>query len=198
MRNLQTIINEYKNTLGNYERNILVAEAIGGVENTIKYFTLKYSNLPMDKEDLRAELLIVVYTAMDKYEDNLGCEFKTYVSRCMEQKCNKLYRDLTREKRAVKNEEGELVYSVSYDELLENGTSVGEAEGSYGDYDSVEINLLLDKLNLSTDERLICEAFTKGLKPKEIADKLGLSPAMVTYNTKKIRSKMAISLQLAY
>ena len=192
MKNLQTTIKNYQTSTNNYERNLLVAEAIENCENTIRYFTLKYRNLPIDSEDLRAELLIVIYKAMDKYREDLGCEFKTYLSRCMEQKCNKLYRDLTRDKRAVKNEEGEIVYSVSYEEMLENGASVEEAEGSCGDYELVEISMLLDSLDLAKEERLICEDFAKGLKPKEIADKLGLSPAMITYKVKKIRAKMQI------
>lgn len=198
MRNVQTIVKDYKEAKTNYEKNILVAEIITGCENTLKYFTIKYNNIPLDTEDLRGELLVVLFKALDKYTDGLGCEFKTYLSRCIEQKCNKLYRDLSRDKRAVKNDNGEIVYAVSYDELLENGTSVGEAEGSYGDYSTIEVNALLDTLNLATEERLICEEFAKGLKPKEIADKLGISPAMITYKTKKIRSKMAIGLQLAY
>ena len=194
MRNVQILVMDYRNCEDKLDKNILLSEIIEECENTLRYFTLKYKNIPMDSEDLRAEMLTEIYICCDKYNEGLGCEFKTYLSSCLERKCCKIYRDSTRQKRMVKNQDGEILYSVSYDEMLENGASVGEAEGTTGDYTDVEIKMLLDKLNLPKDERLICEGFARGLQPKEMASILGLSPAMITYKTKKIRTKMQISL----
>lgn len=194
MKNIEKLITNYKKTTQNYEKNIILAEIISEIENTLKYFCMKYKNIPLDGEDLRAEMLQELYKSIDEYSIEVNCEFRTYLSSRLENKCNKLYRDLTRLKRVRKDEDGEIIHAVSYDGLLEEGIDVAEAEGSYNEYSEVEIRMFLDKLDLADEEKLICEGYIDGLKPSEIGKNLGISPAMITYKTKKIRYKMQLSL----
>lgn len=195
---MNKLIEVYKSAKSTFEKNTALSDILVAVEPTIKYFTIKYRNLPIDEADLRAELLMELCTAVDGYNSEVGVEFKTYLSRCFEFKCNKMYRDCTRKKRSILNEDGEYVHDLSYEGLLESGSGIYEAEGSVGDYSEVEVRLMLEKLNLDNEERMICEEFARGLTPSEVGRMLGISPSMITYKVKKIRAKMSVGLNLAY
>lgn len=196
MQKLDELVINLKKQEKNYEIDKILNEIISECENTIKYFCLKYKNIPLDFEDIRAELLIELYNCLESFDPDGVAEFKTYLSACLENKCNKLYRDLTRQKRVLKDEDGEIVHDLSFEDLVENSNEVTEIEGSYSDYSEVEVKIFLDSLDLAPTERLICEEFSKGLRPSEVGEKLGISPSMITYKVKKIRYKVQLSLNL--
>lgn len=191
MKNLQTIVTNYKTEQDDFEKNILLAEIIAECESTFKYFCIKYRNLPMDSEDIRAELLIELIKAVDKYDLESGYEFKTFFSKYCNQRLHKLHRDLGTQGRTQHNEEGERVSDLSYNVMIENGYDVVE---SYCSYTDVETKMLLESLPLEDTEKFICERLALGYRPSEIADCLGLSPAMITYQVKKIREKFKTNL----
>ena len=194
MKQLETLINIYNTTENKLDSNEVLSNIVTECEGTIKYFTMKYSNIPMDAEDLRSEILQVIYKTVESYDASMGYEYKTYLSRSVETRCNHLYRDLTRQKRAKKNEDGEVIHELSYEALLEDGVTVTEIESSYNEYSDVEIKMVLNSIGLTKEERLICEKFAGGLKSKEVGDSMGISPAMITYKVKKIRYKMQLAL----
>lgn len=191
MIDLNSLIRSYRNTTDLYTKNIFLSEVISSLEQTIKYFLMKYANIDIDQEDLRAELRIEIYRSIDDFDKELGVSFKTFISRCFENRCNNILRDSLRDKRVAKNEVGEVLKAVSYEYLLGEGIDV--AEGVCGDYGDVEIMMLLDSLDLPDRDKAICEGFIRGLRPIEIAEKLGVAPATITYRTKKIRSVLANS-----
>lgn len=196
MNNLQQLINNYRITDNEFERQESMAQIIAECEQTMTYFGMQYSNLPIDREDIRAELLIVLVKCVGDYESEFG-QFKTYFSKCCKSRLNNLHRDLKRQKRNAVNEEGEFLYPISYEELVENGYNAKgyeEYEGTVNSYEDIEIMMLLDSLDLAEHERLICEGFAKGLKSVEIAERLSVTPAMVTYHLKRIRQKFEANL----
>lgn len=185
---MDKLIVDYVSTTDVLEKNMILAKIIEGMEQSINYFVLKYSNIQMDKEDIKSELLIVLYKCCDNFNINLNISFKTYISKCFDQKCLNLYRDSRNEKKAFKDEKGEVLYNISLDGLRENG-DVFEVIAICSEYEDVEIKLLLESMNLESDERVICEGYIKGFSKGEIAIKLGVSNGTITYKTKKLQNK---------
>lgn len=189
---MENLINEYKKLSG-YEKNRVLSEIIKNVENNIDYFLIKYKNIGIDSEDLKSELLIETYKACDRYISSKEISFKTYLSKCLNNKCLKIYRDSRSSKRVLKND-NEVIYNVSIDKLKEECECL-ELSCKCTEYEEVEIKMLLDYLDLDKDEKIICNGYIEGYSKSEIACLLKVSNGTVTYKTKKIREKLKKELK---
>lgn len=193
-KNLEAMVKAYKE--GNEIEKVLSSILEELDKTVIKYYCYKYQNSGIEADDIKAELYLECYIALDDFIEGQA-EFKTYFSNRCNNKILNLIRDNKRDKRVAKDDEGRAVMDISYEVCVENGDIV-EAEGEVGNYTDVEVLMLINALHLKEDEKIICRGFMAGLRPTEIAEKMGVSPSTITYKVKKIRAKMQAQLNFAF
>jgi RNA polymerase sigma factor (sigma-70 family) len=143
-------------------------------------------------EDLVSEGNIVLWDAVQTWDEKRGCSFISYLYACLCRNYNTLYNFSNREKR---NAQG---FIRSYEQI--NSNSEYDEEGNtFGnilfsveceDYSMVEVRLLLDTLNLSEQEKIVANLLVAGMDKPDIARILKIKTPSVHSYVKRIGKKL--------
>ncbi|MGL5460745.1 MAG: hypothetical protein ACRDBY_14105 [Cetobacterium sp.] len=191
---MKTLITQYRNNdLKNYEKNEILEAIFKEVKGCKEYLITKYLGIPnTTKEDLESVLNMTIVKCVDYYNVDGAVSFKTFFSKCGKRELDLLLRDNTRDKRVFRDEEGNIIKPSSIEAIVDGGGFINVT--SNYDYADIELNLLLDKLNLTYEQRFICDKLSKGWNKIDIARALNKSLQNICYNIKALRKQFTICL----
>ena len=146
-------------------------------------------------EDLISEGDLVLWDAIQTFDDTRDCSFTTYLCGCLKRNYNTLFSMSNCQKRNP----GCFVQSYeqvnSNSEYEEDVDSLGSSEFSVEceDYSMVEIRDLLSRLKLSDKERVVVNLLMAGNSKPDIARRLGVKTPSVHSYVKRIATKINLS-----
>lgn len=184
------LVTQYKQ-----ERNESVfVEIMEKTKGLIYVFARSYTRsiIGAELEDLVSEGDLVLWDAIQTFDDTRECSFTTYLCGCLKRNYNTLFSMANCQKRNP----GCFVHSYeqinTHSEYEEEGDSAGASEFSVEceDYDMVEMKMLLDSLELSDNERVVINLLLMGKSKPDIARKLGVKTPSVHSYVKRIGKKL--------
>ena len=143
-------------------------------------------------EDLISEGDLVLWDAIQTFDDTRDCSFTTYLCGCLKRNYNTLFSMSNCQKRNPG------CFVQSYEQVNSN-SEYKEAEDSAGsstfsveceDYNMIEMKMLLDSLGLSENERVVVNLLIAGNSKPDIARKLGVKTPSVHSYVKRIGKKL--------
>ena len=187
------LVAQYKQ---NRSENIFT-EILKKTKGLIYGFARSYSRsiIGAEMEDLISEGDLVLWDAIQTFDDTRDCSFTTYLCGCLKRNYNTLFSMSNCQKRNP----GCFVQSYeqvnSNSEYEEDEDSAGSSAFSVEceDYSMVEIRMLMDSLNLSAKERVVINLLMDGNTKPDIARRLGVSTPSVHTYIKRIGQKVNLS-----
>ena len=170
------------------------AEIMEKTKGLIYVFARSYSRsiIGAEMEDLISEGNLILWDAVQTFDDTRDCRFTTYLCGCLKRNYNTLFSMCNCKKRNPG------CFVQSYEQLNSNskheedGNSLGNSECSVEceDYSMIEVRSLLESLKLSDRERLVVNLLMDGNSKPDIARELGVkTPSVHTY-VKRIGKKL--------
>ena len=169
-------------------------EIMEKTKGLICVFAKSYSRsiIGAEMEDLISEGNLILWDAVQTFDDTRDCRFTTYLCGCLKRNYNTLFSMCNCKKRNPG------CFVQSYEQLNSNskheedGNSLGNSEFSVEceDYSMIEVRSLLESLKLSDRERLVVNLLMDGNSKPDIARELGVkTPSVHTY-VKRIGKKL--------
>lgn len=145
----------------------------------------KYSDSPIEREDLIQEGMIGLLAAVKSYEAGKGATFNTYCSTCINNSIQTALRKVNRRKDVPKSS------VIPLEEEFVNGTTASlSAEDSFLAQESVSVLTRQLNNNLSKFENNVLRLHMVGCSYNEIAEKLGKNPKAIDNALQRIRKKL--------
>lgn len=169
-------------------------EIMEKTKGLICVFAKSYSRsiIGAEMEDLISEGNLILWDAVQTFDDTRDCRFITYLCGCLKRNYNTLFSMCNCKKRNPG------CFVQSYEQLNSNskheeeGNSAGYSEFSVEceDYSMIEMKMLLDRLDLSENERVVVNLLLMEKSKPDIARELGVkTPSVHTY-VKRIGKKL--------
>ncbi len=159
----------------------ILVECRGLVEAIAK----KYSDSPVEHEDLVQEGMIGLFKAVRSFDKSKGASFRTYANTCIDNAVQSAVRKVTRQKDIPKND---VVEYQEEDIPISNSESSAEDE-----YIRLE---MLERLSQAIYDRLskfeqdVFALYMSGLSYGDIAEKLGKTEKSVDNALQRIKNKL--------
>lgn len=153
-----------------------VVEAIAG----------KYTNSPLEYEDIIQEGIIGLLAAIKTFNDSKGAQFKTYVQTCINNSIQTALRKFNRQKDIPI---GAVIEYAEEEIPEENGVISAEDYYIAGESVSMLANTL--KENLSEYENEVLRLHIVGCNYSEIAKRLSKTPKSVDNALQRIKKKLS-------
>lgn len=175
----------------------IFTEILKKTKGLIYVFARSYSRsiIGAEMEDLISEGDLVLWDAIQTFDDTRDCSFTTYLCGCLKRNYNTLFSMSNCQKRNP----GCFVQSYeqvnSNSEYEEDEDSAGSSAFSVEceDYNMIEMKMLLDSLRLSENERVVVNLLIAGNSKPDIARKLGVKTPSVHSYVKRIGKKLIAS-----
>jgi RNA polymerase sigma factor (sigma-70 family) len=178
----------------------LFVEIVDDLQGVIRGVANKWENsLPIDKEDIKSELVIVLFDVLDDFDENNGSKVRTLCNTYFTNRLRVIYNKFNTQKRSNVHGDDYSMEMVNESNDIELGQELAETLSfTVDDYREVELKCFLEELDLASNEMIVCNLLVKGYTNKsEIARQIDLTPAGVHYLIHKIKEKMSLRLSIA-
>jgi RNA polymerase sigma factor (sigma-70 family) len=178
----------------------LFVSIVDDLQGVIRGVANKWENsLPMDKDDIKSELVIVLFDVLDDFDENNGSKVSTLCNTYFTNRLRVIYNKFNTQKRSNVHGDDYSMEMVNESNDIELGAELAETLSfTVNDYREVELKCFLEELDLDRKEMVICNLLVKGYTNKsEIARKLDVTPAGISYLIGKIKGKMSLRLSIA-
>ena len=142
-----------------------------------------FADTGMEKADLVQESMLAFISAVYSFNDEKGCSFRTYASRCMRNRIISLLRGLSSKKRVP------YFLTVSLEDNTELISAPSPEESLASENSAVYIHSVIDD-SLSDREKKVFSLFLTGYSYEEISVRLGTSPKAVDSTLQRARKKL--------
>lgn len=146
----------------------------------------KYTNSPLEYDDIVQEGMIGLLAAIKTYDENKGASFKTYAATCINNSVQTALKKFTRQKDIPQSQ----VVEYAEEEIPEQHGSIS-AEDYYIAGESVSMLAKILKENLSDYENEVLRLHIVGCNYNEIANRLSKTPKSVDNALQRIKKKLA-------
>lgn len=175
----------------------LFLKIIKEYENLIYYFYHKYKNyLPnYELEDLKAEMQLALYEAVQRYDNQANTKFITFAHIVIERRLQKLIRYSNVQKRKHK------ILDYYENPLYESYDANFWSQHPKSSEEIIEKKFKLEKIRelalnvLNSKEQLIFSYYLKSYKAREIANLLGWETKKVENSIYRIKKKIQKNYQ---
>lgn len=163
------------------------------LENAVKNFrqyveiiASKYSDSPMERDDIIQEGMIGLLSAIRTYDSARGASFRTYANTCIDNSIQSALRKYHRLKDIpVQN-------FIEYDDGdISSGGDCDSAEDIFIAQESVSLLTKVLQENLSDFENEVLGLYIVGCSYNEMADRLGKTPKAIDNALQRIRRKLS-------
>ena len=162
-----------------------LAKVISSMTPFIEWKTASVSIPGYDREDLRQEALIALFSAMETYRPGMGASFDTYAASCISNRITDAARKAAAGGNRTLNESSSL--EGNGDELPDGAPDPGTAAEAR---DELERVLKAMEQRLSALERKAMLMWLRGYSASETAQALGRSPRSVSNALDRARRKL--------
>lgn len=173
------LLNEIKNN-----NKSAMNELIVRYRKTVELIAAKYTNSPLEKDDLVQEGMIGLLAAINSYNSEKGTKFVTYASRCINNSVQTALRKFSRMKDIPQSS------IVTLEEDFFEGQVGLSAEDEYLAKESVSTLTEVLYEGLSSFENEVLRLYIVGCSYAEIAQKLGKNPKAIDNAIQRIRKKL--------
>lgn len=163
----------------------MLTEAIKRYRQLVELTANRYSDSPMEREDIIQEGMIGLLAAIKSYDASKGASFKTYANICIENSIQNALRKYYRLKDIpIQN-------VIEYqEEELPAASSFNSAEDTYIAQESVSLLTKVLQQNLSDFENEVLRLHIVGCSYDEIAKRLCKSPKAIDNALQRARRKI--------
>ncbi|MDE6723788.1 MAG: sigma-70 family RNA polymerase sigma factor [Eubacterium sp.] len=152
---------------------------------SVEALASKYSDSPIEREDLIQEGMIGLLAAIKSFDCSKGTAFSTYCYTCINNSLQTALRKVSRRKDIPQG------ILVSLEEVTMNNTTLS-AEDSFLAKESVSLLTKLLQNELSEFENSVLRLHMIGCSYTEIADKVGKNPKAIDNALQRIRKKLKV------
>ncbi|MDE6751551.1 MAG: sigma-70 family RNA polymerase sigma factor [Eubacterium sp.] len=146
----------------------------------------KYSDSPIERDDLIQEGMIGLLAAIKSFDCSKGTAFSTYCYTCINNSLQTALRKVSRRKDIPQG------ILVSLEEVTVNNNTALSAEDSFLAKESVSLLTKQLQNELSEFENIVLRLHMIGCSYTEIADKLGKKPKAIDNALQRIRKKLKV------
>ena len=162
-----------------------LAKVISSMTPFIEWKTSSVSIPGYEKEDLRQEALIALFSAMETYRPGMGASFDTYASNCISNRITDAARRAAAGGNRTLNESSSL--EGEGDALPDGSPDPADAAETKEELETV---LKAMELRLSDFERKVMVRWLRGFSASEPAEALGRTPRSVSNALDRARRKL--------
>ncbi|MDE6385726.1 MAG: sigma-70 family RNA polymerase sigma factor, partial [Eubacterium sp.] len=153
----------------------------------VEVLASKYSDSPIEREDLIQEGMIGLLAAINSFDCSKGAAFSTYCYTCINNSLQTALRKVSRRKDVPQNSVVPLE-----EEFVNSKNSVLSAEDSFLAQESVSMLTQQLQNELSEFENNVLRLHMIGCSYREIANKLGKTPKAIDNALQRIRKKLKV------
>lgn len=193
----EDLVVKYQNGEKNgLEQNEILGILLKRMEGIMVQYNNSYSNIPHTDFEHRSSIILEQFlVALNEFDMSMGNKLTTVCKKYFSQGLNRLYRDMTREKRYDPNivhNSYELMQEIKKDK--EDKDSELNKGVELSEFSNFEILDLLNTAGLNEKQFSMCVGFIEGKNANEIADELGVTPQAVSWYKREAKKKLQIAL----
>jgi RNA polymerase sporulation-specific sigma factor len=152
----------------------------------VEQIVSRYSNSPMERDDLLQEGMIGLVAGIKSFDSAKGASFKTYAGTCIVNSINSALRKFNR----LKDIPAQNVVEYQ-EELIPKNNSTISAEDTFIAKESVSMLTKALQQNLSDLENEVLRMHIVGCSYSEIAERLSKTPKAIDNALQRVRKKMS-------
>lgn len=183
---------------GSFEQDEILRVLLKRMEGLFVQYANRYSNIPNTDFELRLSVLYEQFLiTLREYDIQLGYKLTTACKKYFTQGLNRLYRDMTRDKRYNPN-----IVQTSYELMQEIKRDKEDKDSDFTQvvelthFSRVESMDLLKRAGLNEKQLHMCVGFMDGKSASEVAEELGVTPQTISWYRKVVKEKLQAALSL--